>query len=106
MSLLTMSFGGHSPKPGHPDPNAQPPGRHATGSAGSTPREEVTWVSLADYEGLREVVKRLSADLRRKEEQLLEQQADLSILNMSDGNKSSKVPPFTGAVKDEYSADI
>ena len=74
----------------------------------STPIKKV---SLADYERLREVVKRLSAeksdayqeidplvawnkDLWRKEEELLEQQADLSILNMDDGNKLIKVHPF------------
>ena len=41
-------------------------------------------------------------DLWRKEEE----QADLSILDMSDGNKSTKVSPFTGTDKDEYSVDI
>ena len=44
-------------------------------------------------------------DLRKREEELLEHQADLSILDM-EGNKSTKVPPFTGTDKDEYSADI
>ena len=78
-------------------------------------------VSLADYERLKEVVKRLSdeklaayaeidllvndtKDLKKREEDLLEHQADLSILDM-EGNKYTKVPPFTGTDKDEYSAD-
>ena len=79
-------------------------------------------VSLADYERLKDVVKRLSdeksaayveidllvkdnKDLKKREEDLLEHQADLSILDM-EGGKSTKVPPFTGTDKDEYSADI
>ena len=122
-----MSFGGHSPQPGHSAPEGKPePGATSNSdSGGSTPR---AWggdnprVSLADYERLKEVVKRLSdeksaayveidllvndnKDLRRREEDLLEHQADLSILDM-EGNKSTKVPPFTGTDKDEYSADI
>ena len=44
-------------------------------------------------------------DLRKRKEELLEHQADFSILNM-EGNKSTKVLPFTGTDKDEYSANI
>ena len=54
-----MSFGGHSPKPGHPDPEAPPPGGSVTDSGCTTPRAEggttpraegAPRVSLADYE--------------------------------------------------------
>ena len=64
-----MSFGGHSPKPGRPTPDGQPLGDNTTDSGDSTPRAEggqtprpdgAPRVSLADYERLKEVVKRLS----------------------------------------------
>ena len=91
------------------------------GSESYTPKEEGK-PSLADYERLREVVKRLTgektdalneidtlvAENRRfqdREAEILEDQANLSILEMGD-SKSTKVPPFTGTEKDEYSADI
>ena len=121
-----MRFGGHSPKPGRHAPEGKPEPKATSESdsrgptpkaAGSNPR-----VSLADYERLKEVIKRLSdeksaafvemdalvddnKDLRKREEELLEHQADFSILNM-EGNKSTKVLPFTGTDKDECSADI
>ena len=121
-----MSFGGHSPKPGGSnapeDKPEQPTPDSDTG--GSTPwaNEGNPRISLADYERLKDVVKRLSdeksaayveidllvkdnKDLKKREEDLLEHQADLSILDM-EGGKSTKVPPFTGTDKDEYSADI
>ena len=121
-----MSFGGHFPKPGRhaPEGKPEPKATPDSDSGGSTPKTEGgnPRVSLADYERLKEVVKRLSGeksaafveidalvndnkDLRKREEELLEHQADLSILDM-EGNKSTKVPPFTGTDKDEYSADI
>ena len=133
----TMSFGGHSPKPGA-NPGANPGARRSahedkpettpeSDSGGSTPRgnegnPDNPRVFLADYERLKDVVKRLSdeksaayveidllvkdnKDLKKREEDLLEHQADLSILDM-EGGKSTKVPPFTGTDKDEYSADI
>jgi len=121
-----MSFGGHSPKPGGSNAPEDKPEQPTpdSDSGGSTPRanEGNPRVSLADYERLKDVVKRLSdeksaayveidllvndnKDLRKREEDLLEHQADLSILDM-EGGKSTKVPPFTGTDKDEYSADI
>ena len=122
-----MSFGGHSPKPGRSNPEGKPEPKATTpdsDSGDSTPKAEgdKPRVSLADFERLKEVVKRLSdeklaafveidllvndnKELRKREEDLLEHQADLSILDM-EGNKSTKVPPFTGTDKDEYSADI
>ena len=107
-------------------PKGKPePGATSNSDSGeSTPKAENTnpRVSLADYERLKEVIKKLSDEksaafaeidllvndnknLRKREEDLLEHQADLSILDM-EGNKSTKVPPFTGKDKDEYSADI
>ena len=96
-----------------------PPPPGGTSKEG-TPREDKP--SLADYERLKEVVQRLTIekedalqeidalvvsnrDFREREADLLEQQADLSILEMGD-SKSTKVPPFTGTDKDEHSADI
>ena len=126
-----MSFGGHSPKPGanpgarRSAPEDKPETTPESDSGGSTPRgnegnPDNPRVSLADYERLKDVVKRLSdeksaayveidllvkdnKDLKKREEDLLEHQADLSILDM-EGGKSTKVPPFTGTDKDEYSA--
>ena len=88
-----MSFGGHSPKPGRSAPEGKPePGATPNSdSGGSTPRAEGVnpRVSLADYERLKEVVKRLSdeksaayaeidllvndnKDLKKREEDLLD----------------------------------
>ena len=84
------------------------------GSESYTPKEEGK-PSLADYEGLREVVERLTgektdalneidslvAENRRfqdREAELLEDQANLSILEMGD-SKSTKVPPSQGRKK-------
>ena len=58
-----MSFGGHSPKPGgRSAPEDKPEPTPDSDSGGSTPRanEGNPRVSLADYERLKEVVKRLS----------------------------------------------
>ena len=60
-----MSFGGHSPKPGRHAPEGEPPEANSTDSdsGDSTPKAEgggAPRVSLADYERLKAVVKKLS----------------------------------------------
>ena len=59
-----MSFGGHSSKPGchAPEGKPEPKATSESDSGGSTPKAEGgnPRVSLADYERLKEVVKRLS----------------------------------------------
>ena len=59
-----MSFCGHSPKPGRSAPEGKPePGATSNSDSGeSTPKAENTnpRVSLAAYERLKEVVKKLS----------------------------------------------
>ena len=111
------------PKP-KPNPNVgatstpKPPPAGAEG--GTTPTEEKPTVN--DFNKLTEVARRLRvenedalaeidrlvAEVRDLKEEKLdneERELDLSVLEMGD-SKNTKVPPFTGTEKDEYSADI
>ena len=123
------------PKPGegskHPGEGKPPPPSATTPKAGaaggatpsgtSTPKEGEN-ITLKDYKELREIcdrlagerdqalgeVDRLVRDVRQlevRDEERVEREEDLSILDMTD-TKSTKVPPFTGTDKDDYSADI